>query len=462
MHLVSDRDNGFRPARTGRASGTDEYARVDAELTARGFTRMEFDLSKIERLLDLLGSPQRAYPAIHLTGTNGKTSTARMIDSLLRAHGLHTGRYTSPHLQTVRERISLDGEPVDERRFVRTYREVAPLAALVDEEFPERLTYFDMTTAMAFAAFADAPVDVAVVEVGLGGAEDSTNVLHAGVCVITPIGLDHTEWLGDTITDIALAKAGIVHKGATLVTAVQEEEAARPILERCAEVGATIAREGGEFGVLRRAVAVGGQVLSLQGLGGVYEEVFLPLHGAHQAQNASVALAAVEAFLGAGTTRTLDPEVVREGFAGATSPGRLERVRSAPTILLDAAHNPHGMAATVAALQEEFAFSKLVAIVAMLADKDVRGALELLEPVADALVVTRNTSSRAMPAEELAAIATGIFGEERVRVAANLPDAIEAAVELAESDVEGELAGVGVLITGSVFTVAEARKLLKR
>jgi dihydrofolate synthase/folylpolyglutamate synthase len=439
-----------------------EFEQVDAELNSRGYTRMVFDLSRIKELLDLLGSPQRAYPSIHLTGTNGKTSTARMIDSLLRAHGLHTGRYTSPHLETVRERISLDGEPVSERRFVAAYREVAPLAALVDQQADEPLTYFDLTTALAFATFADAPVDVAVVEVGLGGAEDSTNVLDAAIAVITPIGLDHTEWLGDTIEDIALAKAGIIHKGATVIAAAQEEEAARPILERTAEVGATIAREGGEFGVLRRAVAVGGQVLTIQGLGGVYEDVFLPLHGAHQAQNAAVALAAVEAFLGAGASRQLDPEVVRDGFVGASSPGRLERVRTAPTILLDGAHNPHGMAATVAALQEEFAFSRLVAIVGVLADKDAAGLLELLEPVVDALVVTRNTSPRAMPAEELAAVAEEIFGEGRVEVAADMPDAIEAAVARAESDVEGELSGVGVLITGSVATVADARRLLKR
>jgi dihydrofolate synthase/folylpolyglutamate synthase len=439
-----------------------EFEQVEAELNSRGYTRMVFDLGRIKELLDLLGSPQRAYPAIHLTGTNGKTSTARMIDSLLRAHGLHTGRYTSPHLETVRERISLDGEPVSERRFLAVYREVAPLAALVDGQADEPLTYFDMTTALAFATFADAPVDVAVVEVGLGGAEDSTNVLDAGVAVITPIGLDHMEWLGDTIEDIAFAKAGIIHKGATVIAAAQEEEAARPILERTAEVGATIAREGGEFGVLRRAVAVGGQVLTIQGLGGVYEEVFLPLHGAHQAQNAAVALAAVEAFLGAGSARQLDPEVVRQGFTGTSSPGRLERVRNAPTILLDGAHNPHGMAATVTALQEEFAFSRLVAIVAVLADKDAAAMLELLEPVVDAVVVTRNTSPRAMPAEELAAEAEEIFGESRVEVAANMPDAIEVAVALAESDVEGELSGVGVLITGSVATVADARRLLKR
>jgi dihydrofolate synthase/folylpolyglutamate synthase len=301
-----------------------------------------------------------------------------------------------------------------------------------------------------------------VVEVGLGGAEDATNVLHAQVCVLTPIGLDHTEWLGDTIEDIALAKAGIIHAGATVICAAQEDEAARPILERCVEVGATIAREGGEFGVLSRTLAVGGQVLTLQGLGGIYDEVHLPLHGAHQAQNAAVALAAVEAFLGAGSTRQLDPDVVREGFARTSSPGRLERVRNAPTILLDGAHNPHGMAATVAALQEEFAFSKLVAVVSLLGDKDAEGVLELLEPVVDNLVVTRNTSPRAMSLEELAEVAVEVFGPDRVNVQQDLPDAIEAAVALAEDNPMGELSGVGVLITGSVVTVADARKLLKR
>ena len=249
------------------------------------------------------------------------SSTARMIDGLLRAHGLHTGRYTSPHLETVRERICLDGEPVSEERFVATYTEVLPLAELVDERSAEPLTYFDMTTALAYATFADAPVDVAVVEVGLGGAEDATNVIEAGTCVITPIGLDHQEWLGDAIEDIAWAKAGIIHAGATVISAAQDEDAARPLLERCAQVGATIAREGAEFGVTHRSIAVGGQVLTLQGLGGVYEDVFLPLHGAHQAQNAACALAAVEAFLGAGTSKQLDPDVVREGFADVSSPG---------------------------------------------------------------------------------------------------------------------------------------------
>lgn len=432
-----------------------EYAQIEKELEARGFTRYVFDLARIEELLDVLGSPQRAYPSIHITGTNGKTSTARMIDSLLRAHGLHTGRYTSPHLETLRERISLDGEPIDEERFVATYKDVGPVAELLDARTDETLSYFDMTTALAFAAFADAPVDVGVVEVGLGGAEDSTNVIHAGIAVITPIGLDHTEWLGDTLADIAVAKSGIIHAGATLICAVQPEEAMNPILDRCAEVSATIAREGAEFGVLRRALAVGGQVLSLQGLDGVYDEVFLPLHGAHQAQNAAVSLAAVEAFLGS----NVHLDAVREGFAAATSPGRLERLRTAPTILVDAAHNPHGMAATAQALTEEFTFEYLVAVVAVLDDKDAAGMLEELEPVASYIVCTRNTSPRAMSAERLATVAREIFGEDRVSVEPSLPDAIGFAVGQAESAAS---IGAGVIITGSVYTVADARKLLRR
>ncbi len=441
------------------------YAEVEAALNGRGFTRMAFDMQKIRDLMDVLGSPQRAYPAIHLTGTNGKTSTARMIDALLRAHGLHTGRYTSPHLETVRERISLDGEPVTEEQLTATYDEIAPLAELIDARNAEPLTYFDMTTAMAYAAFADAPVDVAVVEVGLGGEEDATNVLEAGICVMTPIGLDHTEWLGDTIEDIAWAKAGIIHKGATVISAAQTEDAMRPIVERSAEMGATLVSEGSEgseFGVAERTQAVGGQVLTLRGLGGVYDDIFLPLFGAHQAQNAALALAAVESFLGAGPDKQLQADVVREGFAQVDSPGRLEMVSSAPAILLDGAHNPHGMAATVTAVQEEFAFRHLVAVMAVMADKDVSGLLELLEPAAARIVVTQNSSTRSMPVDELAQLAADIFGEDRVTVAPYLPDAIEAAVSIAEEDTSGELSGVGVLITGSVVTVADARKLLKR
>ncbi len=445
---------------------SEDFRRVEAELGQRGYTRMVFDIGRIEGLLDALGSPQRAYPTIHVAGTNGKTSTVRMIDSLLRAHGLRTGRYTSPHLETVRERITIEDEPVSEERFVEVYEQIAPIARYLDQRAVagggEQLTYFDMTTAMALAAFADAPVDVAVIEVGLGGAEDSTNVLHSRICVITPIGLDHTEWLGDRIEDIALAKAGIIHPGATTICAVQPEEAMFPLVERCTEVGAALLREGAEFGVLERAVAVGGQVLTLRGLGDRYDEIFLPLHGAHQAQNAALALAAVETFMGAAEGKSLDADLVRAGFSRVTSPGRLERVRTAPPILLDAAHNPHGMAATIAAVESEFAFRRLVVVTAILEDKDAAAMLEVLEPVTTDIVVTRNTSPRAMPLDRLVAVAEEIFGPDRVSRAGTMADAIELAVNLAESDMDTELGSVGILITGSVVTVADARRLLAR
>jgi dihydrofolate synthase/folylpolyglutamate synthase len=448
-----------------------EVARVERDLDERGQGRMVADRSRIEALLDLMGSPQRAYPSVHLTGTNGKTSVARMIDSLLRAHALRTGRYTSPHLETVRERISIDGEPISEERFVAVYDEVAPLADLIDQKSAaaaelddhiDRVTYFELPPALAVAAFADAPVDVATVEVGLGGAWDATNVLHAGTCVITPIGLDHTELLGDTVGEIAAEKAGIIHSGANVIAAAQEPEALEVIAERSAEVGATLVREGVDFGVVDRVMAVGGQVLTLHGLGGEYDEIFIPLHGAHQAQNAAAALAAVESFLGGVEYKRLEIDLVREGFAGATSPGRLERVRSSPTILLDAAHNPHGMAATVRAIEEEFNFRRLVGVFAVLADKDAEGELVLLEPVLSDIVITRNSSPRAMSARRLAELAGEVFGPDRVHVEPQLPDAIDRAVTLAEQDMDVDLGGVGVLITGSVVTVADARLLLRR
>lgn len=444
------------------ADAAAELARVEAALDQRGPGRMVPDRERIEALLDLLGNPQRAYPSIHLTGTNGKTSTARMVDALLRAFGLRVGRYTSPHLDSVTERISIDGVPIETDKFVAAYDDVAPFADLLDAKNQDPITYFELTTATAFAAFADTPVDVAVIEVGLGGEWDATNVIEAGVAVITPIGLDHAELLGGSLAAIATEKAGIIHDGATVVTAVQPAEAAEPLLRRAVEKDATVAREGMEFGVVGRTVAVGGQMLTLQGLGGVYDEIFIPLHGAYQAQNAAVALAAVEAFLGAGADRRLDIDAVREGFAQATAPARLERVRTSPTVLVDASHNPAGMAATVEALGEAFSFSRLVAVVAVLADKDARGILELLEPVVDAVVVTQNSSPRALPADDLAALAVDVFGTDRVEVSPRLDDAIESAVTIAEEEGAELISAVGILVTGSVVTAADARRLLRK
>jgi len=416
-------------------------------------------LSRVGDLVRVLGDPQGAIPVILVAGTNGKTSTARMIDSVLRAFGLRVGRYTSPHLQSVTERISLDGQPVDEQRFVDAYLEIAPYLDLVDSRHPEPLSYFEVLTALAYAIFADAPVDVAVVEVGMGGTWDATNVAHAQVAVITPIALDHQAYLGDTIEQIAAEKAGIIQAGSVAVLAQQSLEAAQVLLRRVTEVGATAAREGVEFGVVARTLAVGGQLVDLSGLGGGYDEVLLTVMGAHQAHNAAVALAAVEAFLGGGAGR-LDLDAVRAGFAAATSPGRLEVVRRGPTVLVDAAHNPHGARTLAAALTDDFAFDHLVGVIGVLSDKDAAGLLEALEPVLAQVVVTRTSSPRAMDPDELGAIAVSVFGADRVVVVASLVDALAEAVAMAEE--VGPLAQSGVLVTGSVVTAGEARALLVR
>ncbi|AZK94060.1 MULTISPECIES: bifunctional tetrahydrofolate synthase/dihydrofolate synthase [Streptomyces] len=434
---------------------------VEAELASRwGETKLEPSVRRIAALMDVLGEPQRAYPSIHITGTNGKTSTARMVEALLAAFDLRTGRYTSPHVRSVTERISLDGSPVSAERFVSVYEDVKPYVEMVDAAEDYRLSFFEVLTGMAYAAFADAPVDVAVVEVGMGGTWDATNVIDASVAVVTPIDLDHTDRLGSTPGEIAAEKSGIVKQGATVVLAQQPVDAAQVLLKKAVEVDATVAREGMEFGIVSREVAVGGQLLTLRGLGGEYPEVFLPLYGAHQAHNAVVALAAVEAFFGVGAdhARVLDIDTVRRAFASVSSPARLEVVRRSPTVVLDAAHNPAGARATAEAITEAFGFSRLIGVVGTSAGKDVRGLLEAFEPVFAEIVVTRNSTERSMDPDELAAIAVEVFGEERVVVEPQLDEALEAAVTLAEED--AEYAGAGVLVTGSVFTAGEARLLL--
>jgi dihydrofolate synthase/folylpolyglutamate synthase len=450
----------MRPIYPGGVSidAVDPLARVEKLLEGRFPTRMVPDLDRITDLLTLLGDPQLAYPSIHLTGTNGKTSTARMIDDLLRELGLRTGRYTSPHLESVTERIALDGQPLTDERFAEVYDEVAPYAELVDARHPDSVTFFELLTAMAFAAFADSPVDVAVVEVGLGGRWDATNLIHAPVDVVTTIGLDHVGILGNSVTEIATEKAGLIHAGATVVSAPQSQDADAVLSARAAEVGASIVREGVDFGVQSRTVAIGGQLLTIRGLAGTYDEIFVPLHGQHQASNAACAIAAVESFLGNGREE-LDPDAVRAAFAAVSSPGRLEVVRRSPTVLLDGAHNAAGAAALAAALGDAFAFDTLVAVVAVLADKDAAGLLAELEPVVNSLVVTTNGSPRAMAADALAEVAVEVFGQDRVEVAVRLDDAIDAAVAAAES--EAQIGGAGVVVTGSIVTVGEARHLLR-
>jgi dihydrofolate synthase/folylpolyglutamate synthase len=443
------------------SASTGDMARVEKELLARWpENRLEPSLTRINALVDLLGSPHRAMPVIQVTGTNGKTTTARMIDELLRGFGLRVGRFTSPHLQSIRERIVLDGEPVDAERFVATYADIAPYVQMVDAgDIP--MSFFEVMVGMAYALFADAPVDVAVIEVGMGGTWDATNVADARVAVVTPVDLDHAEYLGPDVGTIAGEKAGIIKADAIAVLARQQPAALDALVRRAVDVEAVVAREGTEFGVLERRVAVGGQQVRLQGLGGEYEEVFLPLFGAHQAQNAVIALAAVEAFLGAGAaTGPIEQETVRAAFASVSSPGRLERVRTSPTVLVDAAHNPAGMAATVDAIKESFDFTRLVGVVSVVGGKDVAGMLTALEDVCAELVVTQNSSPRAMPADELGALAVDVFGADRVSVQPVLAEALTEAMELAEAGPDDALGGSGVLATGSVITAGEARSLM--
>jgi len=433
-------------------------------------TKIEPSLTRISALMDLLGSPQRSYPCIHIAGTNGKTSVARMVDALLTALNRRTGRTTSPHLQSAVERIAIDGKPISPARYVATYREIEPFVQIIDQQsqagvFGEagpRLSKFEVLTAMAFAAFADAPVDVGVIEVGLGGRWDATNVIDAPVAVITPISIDHVDYLGADLAGIAGEKAGIITGSDTVaVIGRQRPEVMEVLLAQSVRADAAVAREDSEFAVADRQIAVGGQLLTLQGLGGVYSDVHLPLHGEHQAHNAALALAAVEAFFGAGKDRQLDVDSVRAGFAAVTSPGRLERMRSAPTVYIDAAHNPAGAAALAQTLAEEFDFRFLVGVISVLADKDVDGILAALEPVLDRIVVTHNGSPRALDVESLALTAQQRFGPDRVLAAADLRDAIDTATALVdEAGAEGEkFSGTGIVITGSVVTAGAARTL---
>ncbi len=443
---------------------------VEREIIARRPEHaIEPSLDRIRALVSLLGDPQRAYPVIHLTGTNGKTSTARMTETLLRARRLRTGLFTSPHLSSIQERICVDGVPLSADQFVAAYQEILPYLRLVDDSQPVPLSFFEVLVGMAFAVFADAPVDVAVIEVGMGGTWDNTNVADGAVAVVTPISIDHSRYLGNTVDAIAADKAGIIKPGAVAVLAQQPLEAAEMLLRRAATAGATVAREGIEFGVTSRELAVGGQLLGIRGLRGEYGDLFLPLFGAYQAGNAACALAAVEAFAGAepgggGGPGALGEELVREACATMSSPGRLEIVRRSPTVIVDAAHNPAGMAASMAALAEAFTFTDLVGILAVSEDKDVPAMLDQLEPAVSELVVTCNSSSRSMKTAKLAELAEAVLGPDRVRQAGRLDDAIEIAVGLADeaAATAGAPPGGGgaILITGSVITAGDARMLL--
>jgi len=439
----------------------DDQARlsvIEAALEARWpETRIAPTLERIAALTDILGSPQLSYPTIHIAGTNGKTTTARMIDSLLHEMGLRTGRYTSPHLESFLERISINGKPIEPKDFIFAYNDVAPYLELMDQRFETPISFFEAMTALAFVAFAEFPVDIGVIECGMGGEWDATNVVAAAVSVITPIGFDHMEYLGETLTEIARTKSGIIKSDSIVVLARQEPEAAVELLRRAAELGVEVAREGVEYSLESRAVAVGGQLLSINGVSGRYDDIFLPLHGKHQASNAATALAAVESFFGG---HELDPESVRAGFAAVSSPGRCEIVFRDPTVILDAAHNPHGAKALAETLESEFTFDEIIGIFGAFADKDIEGILKELEPVFNSIIVTASTSTRAMPAADVQRIAERIFGPDRVRMIEHLEDAVKRAITDSRNPLSDE--SIGIVVTGSVVTVGQARAVLKR
>lgn len=429
---------------------------VTDELFARmPETDMVPTLTRVRRVMELLGEPQRSPRIVHLTGTNGKTSTARMIEALVQSSGLRVGTYTSPHLESVTERIRIDGRPIDAEQFIEAYEDIRPIIAMVDAEAqaddgPE-LTFFEVLTCLAFAVFADAPVDVAVIEVGLGGTWDATNLADADVAVITPIAVDHQNWLGSTAPEIASEKAGIITPGCVTVIGPQLPDVLDVLLRRCAEVGAQPRVFGREFDLVDRTVAVGGQVLDIRTVLGQYEEVFLSLHGRHQADNATVAVAAVEGLLvGDGA---LDQALV-DALGSATSPGRLEAVTREPTVLLDAAHNPAGAESLAAALRESFTFLDTTAVIGVMADKDIPGILAPLRDVVDRVIATQNTSPRCAGADTVGRLAADVWGDAAVVVEPDLTSALAAARR------DARAAGGAVVVTGSVVTVGEAREIL--
>jgi dihydrofolate synthase/folylpolyglutamate synthase len=404
--------------------------------------------------VELLGDPQRAYPIIHITGTNGKTSTSRIAESILRAYGLRTGLLTSPHLVRFNERIVIDGEPISDENLARNWEDIEPYLAIVDSELEEAgeapLTFFEALTALAFASFADAPVDVAVIEVGMGGEWDSTNVGDGQVAVFTPISLDHTKALGDTVAAIARTKSGIIKPSADVVTSAQPAEALAELVQAAELTESSFAAQPDAFDVAQTSVAVGGQLVSIRGRAATYDELFLPLYGDHQAQNAAVAVAAVETFLGRGT-QPLNAALLEEGFATATSPGRLQLIGVEPSVLVDAAHNPAGAKTLAAALGTYFGFEEIVFVFGTLADKDAAGILEALAPVATRFHVTRSHSDRAMDQETLGDLVLATTGSESTFVYTELADALEGAREWAR---DGERRAV--VVTGSITVVGEA------
>lgn len=443
-------------------SPADAERQIDALIFSRP-THGDHDakMRRVAEALALVGDPQHSLRAVHVTGTNGKTSTSRMIESLLRAHGLSTGLFTSPHLTTFRERIQVDGQPLALEALVPLWERVAPAINAVDGRSlaagGPQMSFFEVLTVLGLCAYADAQVDVAVIEVGIGGARDATNVVRGEVAVLTSMAEDHSNYFVGGITGVATEKSGIIKPGSVVVSATQPLVAEDIIRGVAALREASLRWEGLHHDVLAREASPAGQLVTLRSLNGTVENVLVPLHGDFQAQNAMIALAAVDAALEL-RGMALDAESVARGFAGATSPGRLEVISDQPTIIVDAAHNPHGVTALAGALGEGFGFASLIGVVAVLADKDSEGILAGLATVMDQVIVTQTASPRATPVDELAASACEAFGPDRVSVAPSVADALERASAMAlERDGEA-----GVLVAGSITLVAQARRLVQR
>ncbi|WP_203579579.1 bifunctional folylpolyglutamate synthase/dihydrofolate synthase [Microbacterium hibisci] len=430
----------------------------EALLQRQGERWVQPRVERTRRVLELLDDPQKTYRVVHVTGTNGKTSISRMIESLVRAHGLRTGLFTSPHLERFTERIMVDGEPIADAAVADAWDEIEPFVGIVDAELEANgdapLTFFELLTVLAFVAFADAPIDVLVLEVGMGGSWDSTNTADGDVAVFAPIDVDHADRLGDTIAEIAGVKAGIIKDGAAVVSARQDAAAEAVLREAAAAHGATIAFEGGEFALAQQRLAVGGQQITVRGLAGTYEDEYVPLYGGHQGFNAALAIAAVESLVGGGSQR-IAGDVLAEGFGSVTSPGRLQLVGANPTVLVDAAHNPHGARALVTALREAFDFDEWGVVLGVLSDKDAAGIVAELAPVAAQLFATAPDSERAEDADTIADLAEA--HDLRVTVHRDLAEAADAArAWAAASDRRAVVIAGSVVLAGEALALANA------
>jgi dihydrofolate synthase / folylpolyglutamate synthase len=424
------------------------FEQAVAELDGRQPESMpEPSLDRIRAIAALLDDPQLTYPTIHVTGTNGKTTTARLIEHLACAHGLSTGLYTSPHLLSVTERFELCGEPISREEFAQEYEHLLPFVQAVDAGGGIRATYFEVLTALAFLWCADKPVSLGVFEVGMGGAWDATNLIAGDVAVLCPISLDHRE-LGDTVEQVATEKSGIIKEGKVAVIREQVPEAMRVIEARAAQMGASMLVQGRDFDLSSRQRGVGGQVLSIRTPKAEYEDFVLTVPGEHMAWNAAAAIVALEAFL----EKALDVEASREAFASFTSPGRLEVVRRHPLIVLDGAHNPAAAAALVEALRETFTWDRLHLVVAGFSSHDLGTVVATLAPIADRAYAAANRSPRSRPAEEIAGflVPNGVPTD-------TFPSVTDALAAATSDAAEGDL----ILVTGSLYTVADARLALE-